>query len=264
VQLAEENQDIKRLQTLYKSLPEVFTGLQQETQAALYSQKYATLTDSLARLVEHGKIKALEKELDTVSKEVKQKPILTGNKEIPPKNNANLWTTLLFLALGVVSISVIIFNKNLKKTPLFSQPANVIEEKEVEHVSSQQWAQPSAVQVAGTAPAKIEYIQVVHQEGELPLSLDKILWFEKEERQYFACTLEKKYRTRYTISQLETLLENQGFFRINRAVLINLDYLCNYSHWEYDKYIIRMKNPEKTQFIMSRDRLKILNKKLNL
>jgi tetratricopeptide (TPR) repeat protein len=265
VQLAEENQDIKRLQTLYKSLPEVFIGLQQETQAALYSQKYATLTDSLARLVEHGKIKALEKELDTVRKEINQKTTLPAVKETPAKNNANLWTTLLFLALGVFSVSIILFNKNIKKQPpLFSHQANFVEEKEVEPEPAQHWVQPATTQVASVAPPKAEYIQVIHQEGELPLSLDKILWFEKEERQYFACTLDKKYRTRHTISQLEALLENQGFFRINRAVLINLDYLCNYSHWEYDKYIIRMKNPEKTQFVMSRDRLKILNKKLNL
>jgi hypothetical protein len=268
VQLAEENQDIKRLQTLYKSLPEVFTRLGQVTQAAHYSSKYALLTDSLTKSVQHGKIKQLEKELDTVKENAKLPAIVTNKKEIPAKNTGNLGTTLLFLALGIFSVSVIIFNKTKKKQPpLFSQPATFLEEIPGQSELPVYQEQAERTPVMGAVDhtqTKVDYIQVIHQEGELPLSLDKVLWFEKEERQYFACTMDKKYRTRYTISQLEALLDKQNFFRINRAVLINLDYLCNYSHWEYDKYIIRMKNSEKTQFVMSRDRLKILNKKLNL
>ena len=59
-----------------------------------------------------------------------------------------------------------------------------------------------------------------------------------------------------TLSELEEILVPKGFLRINRSVIINRAYVHNYSFWEYDKFILRMKDEAITEFIVSRDRMK--------
>ncbi len=90
--------------------------------------------------------------------------------------------------------------------------------------------------------------------GELFLEVDKILWIERVERKTIAVTSEDKYRLKENISQLEQKLDESQFIRINRGALINLSYLLNYSFWENDKYVVRIKDSDK-EFIMSRKRL---------
>lgn len=100
-----------------------------------------------------------------------------------------------------------------------------------------------------------KYIKGQHQGGETLLNLSDIIWFEKIERAYYACLANEKYRIRPTITELETLLPGT-FVRINRAVIINLDFLLNYSPWENNKYVVRMKVPEGTEFVATRDRIR--------
>lgn len=90
--------------------------------------------------------------------------------------------------------------------------------------------------------------------GELLLDLDRIIWIERSDRKTFAYTLDEKYLLRESISQLEEKLDAFEFIRINRAVVVNLSYLLNYSFWENDKYIVRIKSSDK-EFVMSRERL---------
>lgn len=56
-------------------------------------------------------------------------------------------------------------------------------------------------------------------------------------------------------------LAPNAFVQINRSVIINLRELLNYSFWENDKYIVRMKDSDK-EFVMSRLRLKKIKDKL--
>jgi len=91
--------------------------------------------------------------------------------------------------------------------------------------------------------------------GEVFLEVDQLLRIERSERKTFAHTSDGKYRLKENISQLESKLDPHKFVRINRATIIHLADLLNYSFWENDKYIVRLKSTDK-EFLMSRDRLK--------
>lgn len=114
-------------------------------------------------------------------------------------------------------------------------------------------------------PESGQYLKTLEardEEGETLLSVSEILWFEVEEKNYRAFTRGKTYTLRKTLSELEANLDPAQFFRVNRAVMINLAFLKNYSFWENDKYILRL-NDDKTEFVMQRTRLKALKERLN-
>jgi DNA-binding LytR/AlgR family response regulator len=82
-----------------------------------------------------------------------------------------------------------------------------------------------------------------------------------EEKNYRAYTLGKTYDIRKTLAELEAELDPAQFFRVNRAVVINLRFFKNYSFWENDKYIIRLSD-DKTKFVIQRARLRELRARL--
>lgn len=112
------------------------------------------------------------------------------------------------------------------------------------------------------APKYLQYVQAGDDEGTLLLPVDQVWWFEVEGKNYMAVTNGKTYGIGLTISELEEQLDPELFFRINRAVLVQLRFVKNYSYWENDKYILRM-NDDKTEFVMQRTRLKTLKERLN-
>ena len=112
------------------------------------------------------------------------------------------------------------------------------------------------------APKYLQYVHAGDDEGTLLLPVDQVWWFEVEGKNYMAVTNGKTYGIGLTISELEEQLDPELFFRVNRAVLVQLRFVKNYSYWENDKYILRM-NDDKTEFVMQRTRLKTLKERLN-
>lgn len=100
--------------------------------------------------------------------------------------------------------------------------------------------------------------------GEVPIETHQILWFEKEDRKYFAQTRKSRLRTRETLTELESSLDPDKFVRINRSVIVNVRAILNYSYWENEKYILRLNDEKQTEFVMSRDRLKKVKAQLQL
>lgn len=98
-------------------------------------------------------------------------------------------------------------------------------------------------------------------QGETLLEVEKVMWFEVEGKSYRAYTYGHTYDIRKTLAELEEILDPDRFFRINRAVIINLRFFKNYSFWENDKYIVRLTD-DKTEFVIQRKRLKDLRNKL--
>ncbi|UHG94729.1 LytTR family DNA-binding domain-containing protein [Spirosoma oryzicola] len=99
-------------------------------------------------------------------------------------------------------------------------------------------------------------------EGEGRVLVDEIWYVEVEKKRYLAYTDGKTYQLRGTLGDLEAILDPQQFYRINRSVLLNLAYMKNYTYWEHDKYVVRLRDG-KTEFIMQRSRLKGLRERLN-
>ena len=102
-----------------------------------------------------------------------------------------------------------------------------------------------------------ERLVATDEVGQRLLEQHNIAWIERQDRKTFAFSHEEKLRLKENLSELEGKLNPDKFVRINRSTLINLDYLHNYSFWENDKYVVRLKGYDK-EFIMSRNRLKKL------
>ena len=122
------------------------------------------------------------------------------------------------------------------------------------------WQGTRFARLAQTQTAANNFLKTVEARdeiGETLLPVQEVLWFEVEEKNYRAFTRGKTYNIRKTLAELEAELDPDKFFRVNRAVIINLAHLKNYSFWENDKYILRL-NDDKTEFVMQRTRLKEL------
>ncbi|MEX0274229.1 MAG: LytTR family DNA-binding domain-containing protein [Flavobacteriaceae bacterium] len=105
-------------------------------------------------------------------------------------------------------------------------------------------------------PGPMDKLEVVNEIGNSFIDIKDILWIEKKDRVYIVKTNERMYYVRKSLNELGTYLAPYGFIRINRSVLANEHYIHNYSFWEYDKFILRMRDEQKTEFIVSRDRIK--------
>jgi DNA-binding LytR/AlgR family response regulator len=146
------------------------------------------------------------------------------------------WLSGLFLVAAVASGAVVNYRKQKKKSQ--KQPA------------------PSTTEFKHS-------IEVIDHLGMKLIPVDDIAWLEKEGKQYYVHTLEdKSFRIKQTLEELEDALPADRFFRINRSVIINLQYISNYSFWENRKYIIRTKGTQ--QFVISSDRVKKLKKTYNI
>jgi len=105
------------------------------------------------------------------------------------------------------------------------------------------------------------YLTVI--EGNTPqgttiVAVQNILWFEVQRKTYYATNHEETYTIKKTIAELEMELSPDNFFRINRSQLININAIQNYSYWEFEKYIIRLKGREERDFVITRKRFKEL------
>lgn len=111
-------------------------------------------------------------------------------------------------------------------------------------------------------PENLDVLEVINDNGNIQIPVAQILWIEKKDRIYEVKTAEKLYYVRKTLNELEELLLSKGFIRINRSVIVNRSFVRNYSFWEYDKFILRMKDKELTEFIVSRERMRQIKSQL--
>lgn len=99
--------------------------------------------------------------------------------------------------------------------------------------------------------------------GEIPITINEIVWFEKIDRYYYVNSANTSYKIDYNLSDLESMLDKAYFLRINRAVIINITAVKNFSRWENEKYIVSLINGK--EFVVTRKRivaLKVLIKNL--
>jgi DNA-binding LytR/AlgR family response regulator len=87
----------------------------------------------------------------------------------------------------------------------------------------------------------------------LVLSLKDIHYIKAESRLVFAFTEQDRYLINRTIIELEELLRDNGFFQINRATVLNLDYLLEIIPWFSGTCRLRLANG--MEFPLSRDRV---------
>lgn len=222
---------LQHLKFIYDRLSEVYQASGNLTEALLYKDKLAHLNDSLAQ--------------------AERKALTTNTKLIPEERKASAkdssLTPIIIIAVGVLLLCITAFYIWRKRLSSSQQ----------QHTSSQNIHE-------ATETTFDQHLEVIHGEGSALVPLDQILWVEKEDKHYFVQSRDRKYRLRQTINTLETWLPEDKFFRINRSVIINLESIDNYSFWEHHKYIIRMKDDARTEFTITRERLKLLKERYQI
>lgn len=125
------------------------------------------------------------------------------------------------------------------------------------------WNQGRLAQTLPSGPSSsyLQRIEAKDEQGTALLLVENVWWFEVEGKSYRAFTNGQTYNIGQTIKELEASLDPAAFFRVNRAVIVNLGFVKNYSFWENDKYILRMAD-ERTEFVMQRARLKALKERI--
>jgi two-component system LytT family response regulator len=80
----------------------------------------------------------------------------------------------------------------------------------------------------------------------------------------FAAAAERNYVVDQTVSELEHKLDPARFVRIHRGVILNLDHLLELHSGFGGSMVARLKNPQKTELPVSRDRTRVLKARLGL
>ncbi len=112
------------------------------------------------------------------------------------------------------------------------------------------------VEQPGTKKRYLQRIVGNYGGAECPILVQDVLWFEVEGRDYFAITKTGKYRISKTLKKLEHELDPTQFFRLTRSVITNINGIESFSPWIDGKYIVRMRDSHRTEFTLSRIRVK--------
>jgi two-component system LytT family response regulator len=96
------------------------------------------------------------------------------------------------------------------------------------------------------------------------IELDQITHFFSEDKLTYGATETKNYVVDHTISELEQKLASKGFARIHRGTLVNLRFVNELHRWFSGRMRVRMKDKNRTELTVSRDRVRSLQERLNL
>jgi two-component system LytT family response regulator len=96
------------------------------------------------------------------------------------------------------------------------------------------------------------------------VELARVTHFFARDKLTYAAMPSKNYVVDHTIQALEQKLDPRKFFRIHRAILVNLDYVHELHTWFAGRMMLRLKDEKHTELTVSRDRIGALKQKLGL
>jgi tetratricopeptide (TPR) repeat protein len=235
---------------IYKQLSHIYQQQGLPDQALKYHQQYAHFTDSTAQQ-ERLAVAGLNFSANP-KRYLYSEKIAEAKSNIATTSSGN-WIIFTSLAILIPGGFFIFYKKRKEKEAVQHHQSIVVSRQAVNTLIKDEQKKEGDSQLQAVPSVHLE---VVNGEGIKLLPLDAIWWFQKEGKTYQAFTENGNYRVRQNISEIEQTLPPKQFFRINRAVIINTSQMNNYSFWENHKYIIRMKDSKKTEFIISRNRLR--------
>ena len=111
---------------------------------------------------------------------------------------------------------------------------------------------------------KVQGKLAVQIEGEIAyLDPVTILYLSRTDNHSTVVTKAREYETKLTLKELETKLENFGFFRIHKSFLVNLHYIKRLIPWFNGAYQLEL-DGLKEKLSVSRNYVKALRNKLEL
>ena len=96
------------------------------------------------------------------------------------------------------------------------------------------------------------------------LDLDAVTHFIAQDKLTYAVVNGRRHAVDQTIAELETRLDPARFLRIHRSTLVNVDWIHEVNSWFAGKVIVSLKDKQRTQSPVARDRVRILKSSLGI
>jgi two-component system LytT family response regulator len=96
------------------------------------------------------------------------------------------------------------------------------------------------------------------------LPLDDVTHFIAHEKLTFAVSNGRRHCVDQTIADLERRLDPAKFLRIHRAALVNVDWIHEVNSWFAGKVVLTLKDAQRTELTVARDRVRTLKDHLGV
>lgn len=96
------------------------------------------------------------------------------------------------------------------------------------------------------------------------LDLDAVTHFLAHEKLTYAVANGRQHCVDQSIAELEQRLDPARFLRVHRSALVNLDWIQEVNTWFAGKVVLSLKDPQRTQIPVARDRVRSLKSHLGI
>jgi len=96
------------------------------------------------------------------------------------------------------------------------------------------------------------------------LDLDSVTHFLAHDKLTYAIVNGRQHCVDQTITELERRLDPSRFLRVHRSALVNVDWIHEVNAWFAGKVVLSLKDAQRTQITVARDRVRSLKSLLNL
>jgi two-component system, LytTR family, response regulator len=96
------------------------------------------------------------------------------------------------------------------------------------------------------------------------LDLDAVTHFVAQDKLTYAVANGRQHCVDQTITELERRLDPSRFLRIHRSVLVNVDWIQEVNSWFAGKVVLSLKDAQRTQLPVARDRVRALKSRLGI
>lgn len=96
------------------------------------------------------------------------------------------------------------------------------------------------------------------------LDLDAVTHFLAHEKLTYAVVNGRQHCVDQTITELEQRLDPAQFLRVHRSALVNVDWIHEVNSWFAGKIVLSLKDPQRTQIPVARDRVRSLKSRLGI
>jgi two-component system, LytTR family, response regulator len=96
------------------------------------------------------------------------------------------------------------------------------------------------------------------------LDLDAVTHFIAHDKLTYAIVNGHRHAVDQTIAELEGRLDPARFLRVHRAALVNVDCIHEVNSWFAGKVVLSLKDPQRTQIAVARDRVRELKSRMGI
>jgi two-component system LytT family response regulator len=96
------------------------------------------------------------------------------------------------------------------------------------------------------------------------LDLDTVSHFVAQDKLTYALVAGRRHAVDQTIVELERRLDPSRFLRVHRSALVNVDWIHEVNSWFAGKVVLLLKDAQRTQIPVARDRVRVLKSRMGI